>query len=326
MKGIALAINVPGLAYDGFSTREACEKQPGALWIHELILLAHEKGIPVSFGADLYSKIISGQEKAQDWLVIQEELNYTGNQLIQLGGIPGVFICLESPLFAYETYDKLREIFEKFQTVISFGTVERVYFPSFENEKIQELVPWDERKLMCMVTANRHSIAVEADYPSRALEYAKLYQLHDHRFSAIQYFKFDLNKMDLYGKAWPSTHGSECKDKIATIKNYKFNVCFENGSYPEYFTEKLIDCFVAGTIPLYLGEPAVQKRIPPECFIDVRKFKNWEELNQLIDTFQKADAEKMLHAGREFLRSEEGQKYTYQAFARRVFEACLKTF
>jgi len=44
-----------------------------------------------------------------------------------------------------------------------------------------------------------------------------------------------------------------CENKIETISNYKFCICAENVEYDGYVTEKIIDCFIAGTIPIYFG-------------------------------------------------------------------------
>ncbi len=38
-----------------------------------------------------------------------------------------------------------------------------------------------------------------------------------------------------------------------------FNICIENASYPGYFSEKVLDCFCAGTIPIYYGDPEIGK-------------------------------------------------------------------
>ena len=38
-----------------------------------------------------------------------------------------------------------------------------------------------------------------------------------------------------------------------------FSVAIENGQYETYFTEKLLDCFATGTIPVYLGAPDIGK-------------------------------------------------------------------
>ncbi len=38
-----------------------------------------------------------------------------------------------------------------------------------------------------------------------------------------------------------------------------FSVVIENGFYNSYFTEKILDCFATGTIPVYMGSPDIAK-------------------------------------------------------------------
>jgi hypothetical protein len=45
-------------------------------------------------------------------------------------------------------------------------------------------------------------------------------------------------------------------DKFELLKNYKFNIAFENTIYPGYVTEKLLEAKVAGCIPIYWGTDA----------------------------------------------------------------------
>lgn len=42
-------------------------------------------------------------------------------------------------------------------------------------------------------------------------------------------------------------------DKYEFQKFHKFSICFENSSHPGYITEKLVQGFAAGTIPIYWG-------------------------------------------------------------------------
>ncbi len=44
-------------------------------------------------------------------------------------------------------------------------------------------------------------------------------------------------------------------DKIEFMRPYKFCIAFENSSCPGYVTEKIMDCFIAGCIPIYWGSP-----------------------------------------------------------------------
>jgi hypothetical protein len=36
-----------------------------------------------------------------------------------------------------------------------------------------------------------------------------------------------------------------------------FSVTIENDSYPTYWSEKILDCFASGTIPIYYGSPDI---------------------------------------------------------------------
>jgi hypothetical protein len=51
-------------------------------------------------------------------------------------------------------------------------------------------------------------------------------------------------------------YGSQSRpvdNKIAALSNSRFNLCFENSYTPGYVTEKLIDSFLAASIPIYWG-------------------------------------------------------------------------
>lgn len=49
--------------------------------------------------------------------------------------------------------------------------------------------------------------------------------------------------------------------------DYAFSVAVENDWNDLYFTEKLLDCFLTGTIPIYLGCPGVKEIFDPEGMI-----------------------------------------------------------
>lgn len=47
-------------------------------------------------------------------------------------------------------------------------------------------------------------------------------------------------------------------DKHKWLQDYKFNLCFENSSYPGYLTEKLFDAYNAGCVPIYWGDTSLR--------------------------------------------------------------------
>jgi hypothetical protein len=119
----------------------------------------------------------------------------------------------------------------------------------------------------------------------------KLELYHD-RIYAIRYFeKNHPDEFDLYGRGWPVTfdpdqpleyfpsYRGELEDKLSVLERYKFSICYENArDIQGYITEKILDCFAAGCVPVYWGASNITDHIPAECFIDRRNFDNYDDL------------------------------------------------
>jgi hypothetical protein len=45
----------------------------------------------------------------------------------------------------------------------------------------------------------------------------------------------------------------EIETKEEGLEDYRFSFAIENCCYDYYFTEKLLDCFLTGTVPIYIG-------------------------------------------------------------------------
>ena len=56
-------------------------------------------------------------------------------------------------------------------------------------------------------------------------------------------------------------------DKRAALVDYMFSIAMENDTYSTYFTEKVTDCFVTGTIPVYWGAPDIDEYFNPDGMI-----------------------------------------------------------
>jgi hypothetical protein len=234
----------------------------------------------------------------------------------------------------------------------SEGGVNHVmHFPSFNQGVEGVAVDWSSRRFMVMVAANkywkpersifRHVIARLRDIIVGRKTYisneTKELQLHDRRLELIEYFGQRKN-LDLFGTHWENINNlpaewrgrlreivsdlkpTACKDKHTVISNYKFAICFENMSYPGYVTEKIIDCFRAGVIPIYLGAPDIGDFIPKASFIDLREYTDLDELNKQLTGITEDTASKMMNAARTFLKSETGDEYSYEGFARNVLQ------
>lgn len=70
--------------------------------------------------------------------------------------------------------------------------------------------------------------------------------------------------------------------KLAFLSNYKFNIAFENSDVPGYITEKLTDCYLSNTVPIYWGSCADPSPYPKESMICANDYKSFDELIERI--------------------------------------------
>jgi hypothetical protein len=76
--------------------------------------------------------------------------------------------------------------------------------------------------------------------------YSHKRQLTGHAYRHTIAGSFDVDKFG-------SGSGNPLGNKIEALQDYMFSVVVENSKSDWYFTEKLIDCFRTGTIPIYWG-------------------------------------------------------------------------
>lgn len=72
------------------------------------------------------------------------------------------------------------------------------------------------------------------------------------------------------------------KAKLEWLPNYKFNICFENSSYPGYATEKLYEAYIGGTIPIYWGSPTIEVDFNPRAFLNWYDYGSDEALIEAV--------------------------------------------
>jgi hypothetical protein len=99
-------------------------------------------------------------------------------------------------------------------------------------------------------------------------------------------------KVDSAGR-WLNNMGYLAGNKVNFIKDYKFNICFENDAHrgynEHYTTEKLMEACVANTLPIYLGNTSIEKEFNTKSFINIRDFKNHDEVIEYIIELDKND-------------------------------------
>ena len=237
----------------------------------------------------------------------------------------------------------------------SSGENHSLRFPSFHSSQIMKATPWDKKKFIVAFMKNMYANYFSLLYFRHPIDILRVFYrflkkiiffkftmlfikkfkakgLHNERLEAIIFF-LKKNKLDLFGSGWnnlsnlPSVYRKKLsiefkknkpyffEDKLKKINEYKFCLCYENASYIGGFSEKVIHCFVAGVIPVYLGAVDVDDFLPKNTFIDVRKFKSLDSLLFYLENIKKTEAEEIINNGRLFLESEEGKKYSYEGFA-----------
>jgi hypothetical protein len=68
-------------------------------------------------------------------------------------------------------------------------------------------------------------------------------------------------------------------DKRTILEPYMFSIVPENSTHSGYYTEKLIDCFVAKTIPIYWGCPDIEKHFNQSGIL---RFHGFSDLQGLL--------------------------------------------
>lgn len=79
------------------------------------------------------------------------------------------------------------------------------------------------------------------------------------------------------------------EDKWDGLAKYRYSLCIENSSHLHYFTEKLMDSFLAGTLPFYWGCPNIYDYFPSEALIQI----DIDDFKKSIDIIERAIADNM---------------------------------
>jgi hypothetical protein len=80
-------------------------------------------------------------------------------------------------------------------------------------------------------------------------------------------------KNDLYGRG-----RNNIEKKVDGLKDYMFSVSMENCVCDTYYTEKILDCFLTGTVPIYYGTRKVNEIFDPGGIIFLEDM-NYNDLN-----------------------------------------------
>lgn len=116
------------------------------------------------------------------------------------------------------------------------------------------------------------------NYSEKMFAYSIYGNPHPVRLKAIQSLS-KIHKVDIFGRIT----GTPVTSKFEIGKKYKFAICFENNFYPGYVTEKLLQAYTAGSIPIYWGHLGDDIVINRESFINMCDFSTTKEFIDYVE-------------------------------------------
>ncbi len=96
--------------------------------------------------------------------------------------------------------------------------------------------------------------------------------LHRKRYLWAQRLKMSGREVDTYIQEFRTLQRISPLD---TLREYRYSICVENFIDSRYFTEKLLNCFATGTVPVYLGATKIGQYFDEQGIIT---FENYSDL------------------------------------------------
>lgn len=264
------------------------------------------------------------------------DLYIEGRPLIE-NDLPKYLIALENP--NHNRLNEDRGYCQKFSKVFTWDT------RSFDMKNVVRILPphqiahdafldYSQRDIFCcLINANK---AFREKLPS---------DLYSERINVIRWYEKNVpDKFELYGRGWdkpppafdligkirrsipslrvklfdtmcfPSYMG-ELKNKSDVLSRSKFSFCYENNKdLSNYITEKIIDAFISGCVPIYWGADNILDYIPAECFIDRRNFKTTAEVHQYLVSMSPREYSQYQTSIADFLKSGVAKRFSFEHF------------
>ena len=173
---------------------------------------------------------------------------------------------IESPLIKSEIYEYIKnpEVYNKFDMILTFS---------------QELIEMNPDKFKfypfggCWILPEERAIYEKNKNISIIASFKKITEGHQLRHQIIERFQLD----GIYGAGH-----NFVKNKADALRDYRYSFVIEQGNHDAMFSEKLIDCLMTGTIPIYWGcEGNIGKYFNPDGIL---QFNNIEEVENIIKT------------------------------------------
>jgi len=242
-----------------------------------------------------------------------------------------------------ENHLNFRKVLTWFDQLVDNKKYFKYFFPApvhYGSVKMADLLPFEKRKLVCMIAGNKYS-----RHPN---------QLYTERLNVIRYLeRAHPAEFDLYGTDWdipvvhhPAFHYMPmepfslnnalkkiCKltgirlrqqfpssksvvlNKKEVLGKYLFTACYENQDNTQgYVTEKIIDPLLAGAVPVYYGSENLRGHIPEGCYINSKKFSSFAEVYEYIHGMGQAEYSGYIQNIKTFITGPKFYPFTIEAY------------
>jgi len=288
--------------------------------------------------SDMYLRM---PERARCVLLISHMITPNTKALIQAGVKPLLLMSQESPIIAYRFYALLgyysawyphTMLPEGYRRSVSRKTIfHTLYFPEPYSREIQVYSNWKDKKFATMISGNKR-VPLTLKRICAGIITGKFYhELYKERLEVIEHFAG--KGFNLYGVGWDKPVVGENKtlrdaigvsykgpvqDKIEVLSQYKFTFTFENTIAKGYVTEKIFDAMFAGSVPIYLGAPDITDFVHKDAFIDMRDFKNYDELEFYLHTMTEEQYEEYIDAINTYIQSPDYERFSQESFTKKI--------
>lgn len=170
---------------------------------------------------------------------------------------------IESPLITPHAYKYIRDNHSKFDLIFTFN---------------KELLNISDKFIFipiggCWIREDDRVISEKSKNLSIILSSKRTTLGHRLRHSIIEKYP----NIDTYG------FNNHIENKIIGLKDYRFSIIIENCKEDYYFTEKLIDSFITGTIPIYWGCPSIGDFFNTDGMITFNDLDDFASINEIIN-------------------------------------------
>lgn len=146
---------------------------------------------------------------------------------------------------------------------------------------------------VCELMETRHQqplekvMAMKNDFCSITVSNNNRYPIFKTLFEALSQYKH----VDS-GGLWNNNMGGRVSDKLAFDQTHKFSIVCENTSHSGYTTEKIVQALAAHCVPIYWGDPSLNRVFNPHAVINVQDFPS---IDELVAYVKKVDADEELY-------------------------------